>query len=43
MFLSLTAKDAQPAIKEIKPNIYCKGLEYKKNDHVEIYKLKNKF
>ena len=30
----VNSKDAQPAIKEIKPNIYCKGLEYKKNDHV---------
>ena len=26
----VNSKDAQPAIKEIKPNIYCKGLEYKK-------------
>ena len=27
-------KDAQPAIKEIKPDIYCKGLEYEKKDRI---------
>jgi len=35
-------KDAQPAIKEIKPDIYCKGLEYEKKDRIGNLKNEKK-
>ena len=38
----VNGKDALPAIKVIKPNIYCKGLEYKKDDRIGNLQIEKK-